>query len=196
MKDQEYEILNWLLAGEEYLKESHKLVQCHFNEGKNCLTRPTILLFAYFLKNTLKAGIIKIKNLNESKTFKHLKRELFEDAGYIDFNKSELDQIEFLSEVIIWGKYPKKGINDNGEKISSISSESIKTYSNQTVIFNDPFNFKNLNIFSKKVVKHVSESILTGLEKENEIYFLDTYKRISKIIDENIKISIKMKESK
>jgi hypothetical protein len=186
MTDQEEEILNWLLAAEEYLKDNVKLVECHINDGKYLLTRPTILLFGYFLENILKACIIKIQNLQESKNFKHLKRQLFEEAGYTNFNKSELDQIEFLSEVIIWGKYPKRGLNDIGEKIQSHTSNLIKTYSNQTVIFNDPINFKNLNIFSIKIVEHVSKSIFLGLEKENEIYFHETIGRIFNLLNANL----------
>lgn len=80
--EQKYEISSWLQCSEEYLNASLILLQNSINENNSSCTRPTLLLYCYFLENLLKATIIKKKGLPESEIKQHFSLKLLNEAEY------------------------------------------------------------------------------------------------------------------
>ena len=186
MEKQEKEILDWLLCAEDYLLGFSKLIQLSLDENKSNSKRPTILLFGYFLEDLVKAGIIKKKNLEESEIRIHISLRLLSEIEYPDLTKNESDLIEFLSENIIWGKYPVKGKGDKGQMISSHSDATLKVYANETVFFNDFNNIELILNLSLKVLNYVSSILFENMIAENKIYFSATLGRIQELILTNL----------
>ncbi|WP_232218507.1 hypothetical protein [Leptospira wolffii] len=134
----------------------------------------------------LKAIIIKRKGLSESESFEHVSAKLFLEAGFSIEDKFENQMVGFLSEIIKWGKYPKRKKGDSGTFLKSTS----KFYANETVFFTDSNNFNNLLQFSLKVIEYAEKILLENVAQEDEIYFRETLERLYGLVianSENIK---------
>ncbi|EIE01197.1 hypothetical protein [Leptospira licerasiae] len=179
MTTQNEEILSWLRCAEEYLEAFLTLLKCSLANNRDRCTRPTVLNFGYFLENLLKAGIIRKNNLEESEIFGHVSAKLLTEAGLTDLTKSESDIIEFLSETVKWGKYPKRGKGDSGEMLRSSSDDHLLVFADQTVFFTNLNNLKDLLKFSLRLFENIKSIVTSDLAESDEIYFSDTFDRLS-----------------
>ncbi|MGJ4733674.1 hypothetical protein [Leptospira levettii] len=149
-----HSVLRWLLCSEEYLKNSCSLYFSNKNNGKSIVTRPTVLLFGYFFEDLLKSSILLIENQTGISKKLHLKKELFIKSGKTEFTNQEEDIIEFLNNVIVWGKYPEKEKGDMG---NLIRTSALSISQNETTVFCNPSIFLDLVNFAIEELGRISQ---------------------------------------
>ncbi|TGK76976.1 hypothetical protein [Leptospira kanakyensis] len=188
LREQEREIQRWLICALEYLTDSLKLFKVYQIEELERVSRPNLLLIGYFLENILKSCIMKIENKKENECFKHLSMELIKKAGISISNIKEIETINYLKEVIIWGKYPKKGIGNEGEMIIDLTEEKLDIFANETVFLTKKANLKVLILLNIDICEQAFQIIISQMEKDLIIYFREPFKRINQILNEMLRM--------
>ncbi|MCW7494649.1 hypothetical protein ND861_07055 [Leptospira sp. 2 VSF19] len=174
-------VRKWLITAEEYLKDSKNLLDFHLKANRSTITRPTVLLFAYFLENLLKGYILVKKNLTQlDKKYQiHLKKELFEKAELHFSKENHQDIVEFLNHVTNWGKYPFDKSNSQGNVITSKKETKLTAYQNETFVFSSFENFQELLSFAIHFLELISNEMINEKKLHTAVGIKETLGRLN-----------------
>lgn len=141
------------MCAHEYMEDSNTLFISNLDKNLNTVSRPTILLFAYFLENLVKTCIIIHENLQEINFKKHLSEKLYNRAGLkYKLSNQEKGLFLYLSETLNWGKYPIKEENNHGSLVMYNSKNRIMIFANETIYFSEKKNFHKLILMAKSIL--------------------------------------------
>lgn len=153
LEKQKISILRWLMCAHEYIEDSNTLFISNLDKNLITISRPTILLFAYFLENLVKTCIIIHENLQDINFKKHLSEKLYNRAGLkYKLSNQEKGLFLYLSETLNWGKYPIKEENNHGSLVMYNSKNRIMIFANETIYFSEKENFHKLILMAKSIL--------------------------------------------